>query len=314
MIHTVAIVGFGAMGCAFAGKFQENGLGPESLRVIADSDRIRRYQKDGVYSNGVKLNVRYCTPGEQCGPADLLIVSTKFDQLKEAAEQCRTQVGEHTKILSLLNGVTSEEVLARIFGEEKVLYCTVAAVAAGKTGNRAECRMIGTTYFGEKQNVPGAYSQKVKEVKAFLDAYGIPNEVPEDMVKKIWWKFMLNVGINESTAAFRADYGTAQNVPEIREMTLASMREVLAISDRAGIGLSQSDIDGMMDLLDHMDPVGRTSMCQDVLAGRHTEIDMLAGTVIHYGKKYGVPTPVNEFLYDLIKGGEHAQEYQKKRT
>ena len=48
MIHTVAIVGFGAMGCAFAGKFQENGLGPESLRVIADSDRIRRYQKDGV--------------------------------------------------------------------------------------------------------------------------------------------------------------------------------------------------------------------------------------------------------------------------
>ena len=109
---------------------------------------------------------------------------------------------------------------------------------------------IGTTYFGEKRNIPGAYSQKVKEVKAFLDAYGIPNEVPEDMVKKIWWKFMLNVGINESTAAFRADYGTAQNVPEIRKMTLASMREVLAISDRAGIGLAQSDIDGMMDLLD----------------------------------------------------------------
>jgi 2-dehydropantoate 2-reductase len=79
------------------------------------------------------------------------------------------------------------------------------------------------------------------------------------------------------------------------------MREVIAIARAMKVDLSEKDIEEWYKVLEPLNPAGKTSMFQDVEAGRKTEVEMLAGTVIELGKRHGVPTPVNRRLFDELK-------------
>jgi 2-dehydropantoate 2-reductase len=81
----------------------------------------------------------------------------------------------------------------------------------------------------------------------------------------------------------------------------ASMREVIALAQKLAIDLSDQDIEKWYVVLASLSPTGKTSMLQDVEAGRKTEVEMLAGKITELGRKHGVPTPVNEHLFDTIK-------------
>jgi 2-dehydropantoate 2-reductase len=88
----------------------------------------------------------------------------------------------------------------------------------------------------------------------------------------------------------------------------SAMREVMALADKAGVHLSETDLTQWYTILSSLNPLGKTSMLQDVEAGRKTEVEMFAGKVIELGRRYNVPTPVNERLYVLIKEIEGSYE------
>lgn len=119
-MQTVGIVGLGALGVLFGQRLLENGA---DVRVIADEARAERYQKQGVICNGTPVNFRYETP-KAAKPVDLMIFATKESGLRGAMETASGFIGENTLMLSVLNGVSSEETIAARFGERNVIYCT----------------------------------------------------------------------------------------------------------------------------------------------------------------------------------------------
>lgn len=302
-IEKISIIGLGAIGSAYASQIAKF-LPQENIRVIAAGKRAERYKADGVNINGSNFRFKVTDPSEKCQPADLLILAVKFNQLAEAIEQVNNHIGSDTIIISLLNGITSEEIIGAKYGMEKVLYSLAVGIDAVRIDSSVTFKNLGSIPFGEKSNIPGNYSDKVIRLQEFFTRTQIDYSIPEDMKRLLWWKFMLNVGINQVSAVLRAPYGVFQNIKEARDIMIASMQEVINISQQAGINLGQADIDDLIKIISTLSPAGKTSMLQDIEACRQTEVNIFAGTVVEMGNKYGVPTPVNQMLFAIIKATE----------
>lgn len=111
---------------------------------------------------------------------------------------------------------------------------------------------------------------------------------------------MMNVGVNQVSALLRAPYGVFQKVGEARELMEMASREVILLSERLGINLTEADLQNCIKILDTLRPEGKTSMLQDVEAGRKTEVEIFAGTVSQLGREHGIATPINDFLLRAI--------------
>ncbi|MCE5285550.1 MAG: ketopantoate reductase family protein [Pelosinus sp.] len=296
-INKVLLIGLGALGSAYASMLYDSD--PRQIKIIAGGERARRYNEQGLLINGKRYDFDFVAPEEDGDKADLIIVAVKTYHLPQAIKDMRNYVGENTIILSLLNGITSEDMLGHEFGREKMLY----AVSFALTPNRQDGQICfvgrGNLSFGEKNNTQ--YSAKVNAVKALFDKAGIPYNIPEDMLHTLWWKFMVNVGINQCSAVTRGRYGLFQSVNEARKFMKTAMREVVAVSEKEGIKLTEADINRWDEVLDSLDPASRTSMLEDVECGRKTEVDAFAGAVCALGAKHNIDTPVNRTLYTIIK-------------
>ncbi len=235
----------------------------------------------------------------------MILFCTKFHHLPEAIEEARPFVGETTQILSVINGITSEKLLADAFGEEKVLYCMAQGMSAVKLDNALVCKSEGFLAVGERS---GALTERVGSVHAFLEQNGVRCIIPDNILHYMWGKLMTNVGCNQVTAVFEGDYGIYQKDGEARRMLLAAMREVITLAPYEGVPLTETDLDYWMELLDQLPPDGTTSMRQDMIAGRKTEVELFAGTVTELGRKHGVPTPVNDLLLKTITKMEQDQQ------
>jgi len=298
VIKKVSIIGLGALGILFGNHLAKK-LPRTDLRIIADQDRIQRYKEDGVFCNGERCDFNYVRPQEVCEPADLLIIAVKFNGLDDAIRAVKQHVGEKTIILSLLNGITSEEIIGEAYGRDKILYSVAQGMDAVKVENQLTYDHMGMICFG------GNKTEKVNSLAEFFEQAEIPYEVDSDMLKRLWGKFMLNVGVNQTVAVFESNYGEVQLEGPARTMMISAMREVMALSEKAGVRLTEEDLDYWLSVLGTLSPDGKPSMAQDVEAKRFSEVELFAGTVVKLGKRYDVPTPVNQELYQQIKLAEN---------
>lgn len=297
-IKTVSIIGLGALGILF-GHHLSKRMAKEDLRIVADEERIQRYKREEVHSNGEPCDFRYVTPDEVCSAADLIIIAVKFQGLKDAIRAIRNHVGEHTIILSALNGISSEELIAEVYGDEKLLYCVAQGMDAVKVGNWLTYDHMGMLVFGEKE--PNVISDKVTRVANFFRKTDFPHEVDPQMIKRQWGKFMLNVGLNQTVAVYKSNYGEVQREGSAREMMIGAMREVIALSEKEGVNLTEADLDYWLSVLATLCAEGKPSMAQDVEAQRYSEVELFAGIVNKLGQKHQIPTPINQELYQRIK-------------
>ncbi|WP_366923652.1 ketopantoate reductase family protein [Metallumcola ferriviriculae] len=296
-INTVSIIGLGAVGAAYAARLHD--MDPDCLRVIADNDRSQRYSKEGFIINGKRYRFNYIAPDEKVLPADLLLIASKYHHLEQVTEDIRQHIGSNTIILSLLNGISSEDIVGQRYGMDKILYSMCLGIDAVREDEEISFVKTGKVYFGEKDNE--VYSEKVRAVKALFDRAAIPYIIPQNMLRTLWWKFMVNVGINQVSAVLRAPYGVFQRFEEPNELMESAMREVVRVSQQTGVYLTEDDIRDYREVLQAAEPRGKTSMLQDIEAGRKTEVEMLAGALIELGHEHGVDTPINEALYQAIR-------------
>jgi 2-dehydropantoate 2-reductase len=117
----------------------------------------------------------------------------------------------------------------------------------------------------------------------------------------MWWKFMINVGINQASAVLRSPYGVFQSSPDALALMKTLMQEVIAVAQKNSVGLTLKDLDDWCTILNTLSPDGKTSMLQDIEAGRKTEVEIFAGKVVSMGEKFQIPTPVNETVLRIIK-------------
>lgn len=296
-IRNITVIGAGAIGAAYASMLYD--YDPGCVTILADGERCERYTRQGFRINGRKFDFRLARPEDVTGPADLVIVAVKYHHLHRAIEEMRPCVGPDTIILSLLNGISSEEIIGEAFGMRHVLYGMVVQIDAVREGGGIFFTSPGVIHFGEERNAE--ISPRVRAVRDLFGLAGIPCEIPENMVRTLWWKFMLNVGINQASAVLRAPYRVFQEVPQAKLLMDSAMREVVLVSRARGINLDEEDMRRAHEPISRLSPDGKTSMLQDVEAGRKTEVEMFAAEVVAQGRKFGIPTPVNETLLLMIE-------------
>lgn len=295
-IKTIAVVGMGAIGTVYGKPLYET-YGSD-FAVIASGNRRERLKAKGITLNGRTFFPRVISARDQGPAVDLLLVCVKNYQLDGAVEDMRPFVGGRTVILPLLNGVTSRERLAAAFPDASVLYGLCVQIDAVRQPDGVANTNDGVIQLGYRENADPA--PEVLEARDVLCKAGIDAQIRPDMIRAVWKKWMLNVGINQVSAITRAPYGKIMSVESNRILFHEAMMEVVALAKAARIDLSEQDALEFEASLRTFSPYGKTSMLQDVEAGRKTEVDYFAGTVEELGRKYHVPTPVNHVFFHLI--------------
>ena len=269
-IETSALIGLGALGILFGRKMP-------GVKVIADAGRIARYSAQ---------------------PVDLLLVAVKATVLEQAIRDMKKFIGPDTIILSVLNGITSEEDIEAVYPGH-CLWSVAIGMDATRVGRSLTFGAPGRIQFGEKN---GEMTDRVRAVDEYLTACGIASEPCSDILFKQWSKLMVNDGLNQAAAAFDLPYGGLTKPGPAYDKMLEAMQEVIDLSVLEGVNLPADNHKAFLEsMAPTFKPDGMPSMRQDVLAQRPTEVEEFAGVVRRLAKKHGMPTPANDFFYEKIR-------------
>lgn len=297
--QTVALIGLGAIGSYIAPALRD-ALGFGRFGIIASGQRKARLERDGIEINGRTERFRILDPTCDRETVDLAIVIVKHLQLPQAIEDLRPFVGEHTTIVSFMNGISSEETLGAAFGKEKLLYGLARVSAIMRDHKCSSDPENGYFEFGEATN-PAPYTPRVQAMQRLFDRAGLRYFVRENMLRALWLKFCCNVSENQTSALLGLTFDSwpkNDHANFVREM---AFREAMQIAQKLGIDITEEDLQQQRIALASAPPKNKTSMLQDLEQGRPTEVDMFAGTVCRMGLELGVATPVNEFLYHALR-------------
>ena len=294
--QTVGILGAGAIGSYMVmGLSEKYG---DRLWVIADGERKARLEEQGLCINGRPYSLHVRSPKQARG-VDVLFVCLKYNGLYGALDDIATIAGEGTIVVSLLNGIDSEEIIGGRIGMEKLIYSLIR-ISAQREGNAIHFPLPkGTTgiYIG-MPGKDGGQDPKVQTVAQVLSGTPIVYHVSNDILQDMWNKFGLNIARNLPQAVLGVGAGAYDDSIYVSDLCKKLRHEVVVIARAKGVEISETFSPG------DYKPSQRYSTLQDLDAGRVTEIEMFSGALIRMGEQLKIPCPYNEMIYDLIKALE----------
>lgn len=301
-IKKVAVLGAGAVGSyVIWGLSSRNDI---ELGVIAEGERAERLKQNGCTINGKIYHPEVWNSGET-DAVDLLIVALKYGSLSAALESIQKATTENTVIMSLMNGVDSEEIIAEKVGVKHLLPAVIK-VASHKEedGYHFDPETTIGIIFGE---LTAPYdSDCIRAIEELFKDTGIHFRATEYAREEMWSKFRLNVCNNLPQAILGAGVGCYRDSVHMKAISDGLKGELEAIAHAKGINLSKTEASSGRGSA--VPPSARYSTLQDLDAGRHTEIDMFSGALIRMGKELGIPTPYNEYTYHMIKALEEKND------
>lgn len=299
-IKTVSILGLGAEGSVAFCAARE-ALSFEDVRVIAKGKRAERLKSSGITINGKHYDLNVKAPGESGKAPDLLVVAVKFYSLNEAMDDIIAEVGNNTVVISMINGLSSEDIISEHLDRGHVVY-SMSKVNSKKIENNVEFKPVGHIVFGEKD---GSVNPSLQDL---CDMFGhvVPTEISTDIHIQIWKKYMMNSACNTVEAIFRGQHSWFQKIPEARDAMRCVMIEIMQLGNKVGVPLKEADIDEVISLFYSYPPDGMCSMVQDIVSKRPTEIEMFMGEALKMGKACNVDLPICRFVYDIIKSMDKA--------
>ena len=301
-IETVAILGAGAIGSYFIYGFS---AAPDiDFCLIAKGERKERLEKEGLCINDNIYKPKVKTPEEAKG-VDLLLVSTKYNGLHDALEDIRTVVAPHTTVLSLLNGIDSEEIIGTVIDPARIAYSLMrinserkpARIAYSLMRINSERKGNSVTFNAEK--TPGLFvgEKDSREESERLLA------IRELLAKTPLRKFTLNIAYNLPQAVLGTGYASyfdSEHVGFIRDRLEAEARKVAA-----AYGISYGPLENTRPRWLER---ARFSTLQDLEAKRHTEIDMFCKVLMEKAAAKGLEVPFAEYTYHAIKALEEKND------
>ena len=289
----VIIIGLGAIGLTFGVKLK----GKCNLKILADKERVERYKKQKPIFNGIEQDFNYILQEDNYN-ADLIIISTKIKGFNQAVQSIKNFVSSDTRVISLLNGISSEEFIQQTYPKAKVLKSYFIGHSAVREGNCVTQDGIGEIVMEHDE-----------ELEKFFSESDICYSVPKNIDYSIWLKYTLNIFSNQTSAIMNMTFGELKrnkNFISFAKKIIFEVKEIAKVKNISGLDNLEEDA---LKLLNKMCDDGKTSMLQDVLSKRPTEVDIFSGEIVRLGKKYKIPTPYNQVLYDLIKIKEEDNEY-----
>lgn len=297
-INSVYFLGLGALGAKYASNFYD--FNPTILKVIVNKERKKKYQENGIYVNDKLYHFDYIITPEANQFPDVIFLVVKSSHLNQAIQDLKPFVGDNTLIVSLMNGISSEVVLANEFGWDKVVNA-VAYMDAVKEGNKVHYASIGKIIFGMTKQ---GKEEQLFALHQLMNDANIPNELSTEIEKAQWAKYIVNVVGNQLTFLLEFPYGQFRTNEYLDKMIDMIAKEVIMVGNAHGVSIGQFEINKLKKTMKIVDEFGKTSMLQDREAKRYSEVDEFSGEIIRLGKQYNIATPYNELIYNMVKAIE----------
>ncbi|MDQ0080258.1 2-dehydropantoate 2-reductase [Variovorax boronicumulans] len=305
----IYFLGAGALGCAIGGTLAA--AGSDVALIDPFQAHVDAINRDGlrmkVGDSERVVRVRASLDRTKLEAPDLLIVLVKSFHTRAAIEGARDIVGPGTAVMSLQNGMGHEEILSEVVGAGHVLagktyvggvMLAPGHVIAGTQGKR--------TVIGE---IDGRISERAKAIAAEFERADLPCEVSDNILGAMWDKLLINVATGALSGITGQIYGSLYAVPEIEATAIAAVAEAMTVAEASGVKLSiKAPRDAWLMAAEGLPYEFKTSMLQSLEKGSMTEIDFINGAVVRVGRKYNIPTPVNQTLVAAIKGIERRME------
>lgn len=296
----IVIVGPGALGCLLAGLLSKKA---EVWLLDRDPARAERILKNnGISCQGVSGKWQAPVPAtakpQDIGETDLVIICTKAYHTKEAIIHAKPLVKKTTAVLTLQNGLGNAEIISEVIGDDNVLVGVTnqGVTLAGEA--KIEHTGEGETIIG---HIGGKNPVVLRHIREVFNKAKIKTNISSNIKGVVWSKLVMNAGINALTAVTRLKNGQLLQYDETADVLRAAVTEAVKVAKKKRIKLIYDDPLAKVEAICEATAGNLSSMLQDVLAKRRTEVDFINGVIVRQGKSAGVPTPVNFTLYNLVK-------------
>jgi len=298
----IAIIGAGAMGCLYGGKLSQSKENQVYLLDIwkehIDAINMQGLIMEEAEESFVYQNLKASVQASEVGKADLVIVFVKSTLTRQAVQGAKEVFGEDTLVLTLQNGLGNIDLIGEEVGLSNVIGGTTAHGAYMKGPGEICHAGFGKTIIGE---LNGTTTERIQEIARVFQSVGLETEISINILGLIWDKLIVNVGINSLTAITGLYNGELLDHPELLCIMKSAIDEAVAVANSKNIELSSQDPYAHTLEICKNTATNKSSMLQDIMNKRRTEIDMINGGILREGEKEGIATPVNRVLTDLIK-------------
>lgn len=304
----IIVVGAGAMGSlfgAFLTKSKE-----EVWLLDKNKEKAAKINESGITvesaSGLCQVKVKATVNIGDIEKSDLVLICVKSFNTKQAIEQIRPALGQNTKILTLQNGMGNIEIISEIVGEERVIAgVTSEGATLIDTGKIRHCGS-GETIIGTSS---GKTPVEIRAIREVFNKAGFETKMSRDIKSLIWSKLIINVGINALTALTRLPNGKLMEYEGTRKILRDAVTEATRIAKRKRVKLIFEDPLAKVEAVCESTSDNLSSMLQDVLRKKRTEVDFINGVIVRLGQELGINVPTNKFLLDLIKTIESSYGY-----
>lgn len=308
----IAIIGAGAMGCLYGAYLSKN-----NEVIMIDSYEP---QVDAINQHGITVlepdgkeyeykNVKAYKSGDYRDDVDLVIIFVKSTFTKEALVANRHIFsGKNTIVMTLQNGAGNDKQIQRYVVKENIVIGTSKHNSVNLGAGKIRHSGAGTTTIGSNSNS----TKNLELVSKLLSEVNIETEVTADIQRIIWSKLFVNLSINTFTAITRSPICSMIDNSYAWDFAEKMICEAINVAEADGTKFSYREVLNQVHETCEKVGTGYSSMSQDVMNCRLTEIDAINGAIVQQAKLYNVPVPYNSLIVDLIHAIEGSYKYQKK--
>jgi len=296
----IGVMGTGAIGGYVGARLAEAGA---EVTFVARGRHLAAIRDTGLRVSSPLGDV-HLKPGSATdapttvGQVDFVLLGTKLYDVETAAQAMASMVGDATAVVCVQNGVDAPDLVARLYGRARVVAATVMInaeiVAPGVIRHNALNRLT----VGE---LDGRASGRLTRFVALANASGIETVSSPDIRLEIWRKFLMMAPMTALSAMTRVPLGRMRQQEETWRLAAQGMREVVAVANAAGVGLTEDDVQRTLEFMQGVPTTWRGSLAVDLEQGRRLEVDWLSGAICRRGRAAGIPTPFHEAAWGVLK-------------
>ncbi|WP_166960766.1 ketopantoate reductase family protein [Yeosuana marina] len=299
----IVVIGAGGVGGYFGGKLARSGC---DVTFIARGKHLEAIKTKGLQVKSIlgdfTVYPKVTDNLSDIKNPDLIILGVKSWQVLGIAEQLKSVIGSETMVLPLQNGADNADKLLSVLPKENVL------AGLCKIVSKVESPGVINHFTFEPEIVFGEYdnkkSERIQNLKSVFDKAGFKNTLSEDIHLDIWKKFLFIGTISGIGALTRAVFGVMREQEGIRKIIYDTAKEMVAIANAKGVGLTSKDIEIIVKVIDSLDYNTTASMQRDMMEGKPSELDNFNGYIVAQGKELGIETPTNAFIYHCLRPQE----------
>jgi 2-dehydropantoate 2-reductase len=294
--NNIIVLGAGIIGSCYGALLSAR----HEVLMLDNKEIVDKIKKKGLTVTGdreKRYNPAAQTKLDKILPNTLILLTTKAHQAEAAIQGIKNLLRTDTVILILQNGIGNEDIIKNVIGDKGEVIRGIVNIGAWE--NETGCYNL---VMRETVLAPARMSETITRI--FNEA-GLATRIGQDFIAELWQKLALNCVLNPLTAILRVRNNQI-GVPVLKQLRHQIIEECKKVGKAEGIILN-ANLSETLDRAIQKYP-NFSSMYQDVINGKKTEIDFLTGRIVEIGKKHNIPTPINESLYAIVKFMESKYE------